>query len=82
MERHPARGTLRAPEVAIVSPRLGCNASGCSEPGDEMNDVYGIYAGRWCFAHRSLAPGQFEYAGPDTEPLDEDRPNPVRREDR
>lgn len=60
------------------STKWECNERGCFEPGDEVYDNYGIYAGRYCDKHRHNAPGQWDYAGADTEPLDEDYPNPQR----
>ena len=77
MERHPASGT-RVPLAEVVPARRRCNASGCQAEGHDVSDHYGIPAGRWCDDHESEAPGQWAYAGPDTEPLDEDRPNPSR----
>lgn len=56
-----------------------CNHRGClSDDLDEVYDNYGIYAGRYCSKHEKEAPGQWDYAGPDTESLDEDYPNPQR----
>jgi hypothetical protein len=70
MARHPASGSRRA-----------CNARACDAEGFEVLDHYGIPAGRWCEDHEDQAPGQFAYAGPDTEPLDEDQPNPGWRQE-
>lgn len=64
-----------------ADPRRSCNASGCDQEGDDVLDHYGIPAGRWCADHEDQAPGQFAYAGPDTEPLDEDQPNPGWRQE-
>ena len=55
-----------------VRPRRSCGHRGCEAEGEDVLDYYGIYAGRWCADHRSEAPGQWPYDGPDTEPLDEE----------
>ena len=35
-----------------------CNERGCDNDGWPVNDYYGIFAGYWCDAHESNAPGQ------------------------
>ena len=53
-----------------------CNKSGCTRPGVDVYDYYGIFAGYWCDKHRSNAPGQWAYApggvAGDGTPLEED----------
>jgi hypothetical protein len=49
-----------------------CSKQGCEKEGYDVYDFYGIYAGRWCEDHEKDAPGQWAYAGADTEPLEED----------
>lgn len=61
--------TLR--ELDDERPRK-CNSPGCENEGDDVFDYYGIYAGRYCGDHEADAPGQWPYAGADTEPLEEE----------
>ena len=49
-----------------------CNDPYCTNEGYEVYDFYGIFAGYWCDDHEEDAPGQWAYAGPDTEPLEEE----------
>ena len=49
-----------------------CGHRGCPAPGHDVYDHYGIFAGRFCDDHEAEAPGQWAYAGADTEPLEED----------
>lgn len=59
--------------MTAITPNIpACNKQGCERLGYSVYDFYGIFAGYWCDTHKQEAPGQWAYAGADTEPLDED----------